>query len=70
MIATGDSSDGGRWQVRQTERRNVIATGDSSDGGGRWRVTQTERRNVIATGDSSDWGGGGDGGSRKRKDGT
>ena len=25
---------GGRWRVTQTERRNVIATGDSSDGGG------------------------------------
>ena len=36
----------------------MIATGDSSDGGGRWPVTQTERRNVIATGDSSDVGGG------------
>ena len=47
---------GGRWQVRQTERRNVIATGDSSDGG-RWQVRQTERRNVIATGDSGDGGG-------------
>ena len=47
---------GGRWRVTQTERRNVIATGDSIDGG-RWQVRQTERRNVIATGDASDGGG-------------